>query len=490
MKKVEIDPVTRLEGHAKIAIFLNDEEDVESAYFQAPELRGFEQFSIGRNVEEMPRITTSICGVCPMAHHMASAKALDDLYGVEPTPTGEKIRRLMYNAYTFSDHLLHFYYLGGPDFIVGPDADPAKRNILGVIEEVGMDVGNRVIKNRSFGQKILEIVAGDPIQPVSCTAGGVTKGLSEEERQEIEKMAESMRDFAEFTIDAFHDIVLENEDYVDLIKSDPYTLDTHYMGLVDENNKVNLYDGDIRAVDNVGDEIARFKGQDYLDHIGEKVHDSWTYLKFPYLKEKGWSGIESGEGSGIYRVGPLGRLNASEGMTTSLAHKEYERMYETLGGKPVHATLAYHWARLIEIMFAAERVLEISKDEDITNNDIRNIPEGSPDEGIGVTEAARGTLIHHYQTDEEGVLEDVNLIVATTHNNGGICMAVEEAAKGVIDGADVSEGDLNKVEMAFRAHDPCIACATHSLPGNMPLELEVYNSAGEKIANSSKRSER
>ncbi|KXA89497.1 F420-nonreducing hydrogenase [candidate division MSBL1 archaeon SCGC-AAA259B11] len=482
MKKVEIDPVTRLEGHAKIAVFLNDEGEVENAYFQAPELRGFEQFNIGRNVEEMPRITTSICGVCPVSHHMASAKALDDLYDVEPTPTAEKIRRLMYNAYTFADHLLHFYYLGGPDFVVGPEADPAKRNVLGVIEEVGKDIGEKVIKHRSYGQKILEIIGGDPIQPVNCTAGGVTKGLSEEERQEIEEMAKSCLEFAEFSLDVFDDIVLGNEDYVELIKSDPYTLKTHYMGLVDENNDVDLYDGDIRAVDTKGKEITKFDVNEYLDHIGEKVQDSWTYLKFPYLKEKGWKGIESGNENGIYRVGTLGRLNAADGMKTPTAQKERERMYETLGGRPVHETLAYHWARLIEITSAAERMVELAGDETITNDDNRNIPDTTPDEGIGVTEAARGTLIHHYQTDENGVLEDVNMIVATTHNNGGICMAVEEAAEGVINGGNVTQGALNKVEMAFRAHDPCIACATHSLPGNMPLELTVYNSDGKEIA--------
>ncbi len=487
MEKVEIDPVTRLEGHAKISIFLNDEEEVESAYFQAPELRGFEQFSIGRNAEEMPRITTSICGVCPVAHHMASAKALDDLYNVEPTPTAEKIRRLIYNTYNFEDHLLHFYYLGGPDFIVGPEADPSKRNVLGVIEEVGMEVGEKVIKHRSYGQDIVKTLAGDAIQPVSCTAGGVTKGVTEEERQDILEKAESCLEFAQFTLDAFNDIVLENEDYVELIKSDPFNLDTHYMGLVDENGHDNLYDGDVRVVDTQGDEIVKFEDRDYLDHIEEKVHDTWTYLKFPYLKEKGWNGITSGQDSGIYRVGPLARLNASEGMSTPLAQEEHDRMYEVLGGKPVHATLAYHWARLIEVLFTAERMVELASDESITNDNIRNIPDETPDEGIGVDEAARGTLYHHYKTDEDGVLENVNLIVATTHNNGGICMAVEEAAKGVIDGGNVTQGALNKVEMAYRAHDPCIACATHSLPGNMPLELSVYNSDGEKVASDSKK---
>ncbi|KXB01332.1 F420-nonreducing hydrogenase [candidate division MSBL1 archaeon SCGC-AAA261F17] len=486
MKKIEINPVTRLEGHAKIAIFLNDEGNVENAYFQAPELRGFERFCQGRNAEEMPRITTSICGVCPVAHHMAGAKVLDDLYNVEPTPTGEKIRKLMYNTYIFSDHVLHFFYLGAPDFYVGPDADPAKRNLLDMIEKVGLDFGKKVIKHRSYSQNILKTIGGDPIQPVNCMAGGVTKGLSGVERQDIEKKAGECLEFAKFALKTFNDVVLENEDYVELIKSDPYTLDTHYMGLVDENDHVNFYDGIVRAVDTSGDEIVRFEGQNYLDHIAEKVHDSWTYLKFPYLKEKGWKGIESGGESGIYRVGPLARLNAAEGMATPLAQEEYGRMFEVLGGKPVHATLAYHWARLIEVLFAAERMVELASDEDITRGEIRNIPEESPDEGVGVVEAARGTLIHHYKTNERGVLEDVNVIVPTTQNNGGICMAVEKAAKGVISGGEIDQGTLNRVEMAFRTHDPCIACATHSLPGSMPLEVLVYDSEQNEIARSSK----
>ncbi len=480
--RIEINPVTRLEGHAKISVFLDSEGKVENAYFQAPELRGFERFCIGRNAEEMPRITTSICGVCPVAHHMAAAKALDNLYNVEPTPTAEKLRRLMYNSYIFSDHILHFYYLGGPDFILGPESDPSDRNIVGVIKKVGFDAGKEVIKHRSYGQKIIKTLAGDSIQPVSCTAGGVTKGLSEDERKDIEEKAKSCLEFAKFTLESFDDIVLKNEKYTELIRSDPYKLDTNYMGLVDENDKVDFYDGDVRTVDTDGDEIIRFGGSDYLDHISEKVHDTWTYLKFPYLKEKGWKGIESGKDSGIYRVGPLARLNTAEGMSTPLAQEQYDRMYEILGGKPVHATLAYHWARLIEVLYAAEKMVELSNDDSITSKDIRNIPDQKPSEGVGVTEAARGTLFHHYRTDDRGVLTDVNLIVATTHNNGGICMAVEKAVRGVITGGEVSQGDLNKIEMAFRAHDPCIACATHSLPGNMPLEMVVYNSEGREIS--------
>lgn len=486
MEKIEINPMTRLEGHAKVAVFLDEDGRVENTYFQVPTVRGFESFCEGRNAEEMPRTATSICGVCPVAHHMASAKALDDLYGVNPTPTAEKIRRLMYNSYIFEDHLLHFYYLGGPDFIVEPESEPSKRNVLGVIEETGIDIGKRVINNRSAAQSIVKSIGGDAIQPVNCTVGGVLEKLEPEERKEIKSKSESCLDFAKFTLDLFHDIVLGEEDYVDMINSDPYTLDTHYMGLVDEDNCVNLYDGEVSVVNTKGDQLEKFEGQSYLDHIGEKIDNTWTYLEFPFLKKRGWKGIESGEEGGIYRVGPLARLNASDGMSTPLAQKEYDRMYEALGGKPVHKTLAYHWARLIEMLFAAERMVELSEDENITGEDIRNVPSRAPKEGIGVVGAARGTLYHHYKTSENGVLEDVNLIVPTTHNHGGICMAIDKAARGAIDGGEISKRDLNKIEMAFRAHDPCMACATHSLPGKMPLEVVVFDSEGREIEKKSK----
>jgi len=272
------------------------------------------------------------------------------------------------------------------------------------------------------------------------------------------------------------DIVLKNSEYVDLIKGDIYNnIKTNYMGLVDENNKVNFYDGEIRVTDPEGQEYAKFKPKDYLKHIAEHV-EPWTYLKFPYLKGKGWKGFVDGNDSGIYRAAPLGRLNASDGMATPLAQAEYERMYDTLGGKPVHATLATHWARVIELMYAAERLLELAQDPEITSKEIRTIPTSEPSEGVGVVEAPRGTLYHHYVTDEKGILKKVNLIVGTTNNHAAISMSIKEAAKRLIKkGVVVTEGLLNKVEMAFRAYDPCFACATHSLPGAMPLVVDIYD---------------
>jgi F420-non-reducing hydrogenase large subunit len=478
VRTVTIDPITRLEGHGKISIFLNDEGDVENAYMQIPELRGFERFCEGRRAEDMPIITPRICGVCPVAHHMASTKALDAVYKVEPTSTAAKLRELMYMGYHIYDHILHFYFLGAPDFIVGPDAPPAERNIFGVLKKVGIDIVKQVIKHRAYGQRITEILGGKATHPTCGLPGGISKGLNQEERQEIEDMARSSVEFAQFSLELFNSVVLGNKDYVDLILSDPYQLRTYNMGLVDENNNLNLYDGEIRVSDQKGKEFDRFEAKDYLKHISEHV-EPWTYSKFTYLNKVGWEGLTDGPDSGVYRVGPLGRLNAAEGMATALADEEYKRMFDTLDGRPVNSTLAFHWARLIELLYAAERAVELATDPEITSSNLRN-PVGEPGEGVGVVEAARGTLFHHYKVDDEGLLEKVNLIVATTNNYAPICMSIREAAKSLIKGGEVNDGLLNMVEMGFRAYDPCLACATHCMPGEMPLVVDIYDS-GRKL---------
>jgi len=480
VKKITIDPITRLEGHGKIEIFLDDEGNCDRAYLQIPELRGFEKFSEGRPAEEMPRITTMICGVCPTAHHMASTKALDDLWKVEPTSAAKKIRELMYNAFQAEDHILHFFFLGGPDFVVGPQAPAAQRNVLGVIAKAGLEAGKKVIEVRKRLRGILRIIGGKPVMPTCGLPGGVSKQITEEERTTIIDTAEYAVDFAKFALALFDDIVLKNKDYVDLVTGDVYQHRTYYMGLVDKNNKVNFYDGLIRVVDPAGKEFAKFRVQEYLDHIREHV-EPWTYVRFSYLKKVGWKGFVDGKESGVFRVAPLARLNASDGMATPLAQAAYEKMYKVLGGKPVHSTLAFHWARLIEALYASERIRELAHDPELTSPDIVNLPTETPKEGIGVVEAPRGTLIHHYQTDDRGILTKVNLIVATQNNSAAINMSVEKAAKALIRGGKVPDGILNMIEMAFRAYDPCHACATHSLPGGMPLEVNIYNSKGSLI---------
>jgi len=479
-KRISIDPVSRLEGHGKIEIFLNDSGNVDRAYFQVPELRGFEVFSVGRPAEEMPRITPKICGVCPTAHHICSAKTLDDLFKVEPTETAKKIRELMYNAFMMEDHTLHFFFLGGPDFVVGPQAPAAERNILGVLGKVGLEIGGKVIAIRKELREIISLIGGRVIHPVCGLPGGVSKPLTEEDRQRILQAGQRSIEFAMFALQVFNDVVLNNDEYVSIITGGIYRHETYYMGLVDENNKVNFYDGKIRVVDPEGTELSKFAVQDYLDHIEEHV-EPWSYMKFPYLKKIGWKGFVDGKDSGVYRVAPLARLNAADGMATPLAQQEYERMYDMLGGKPTHNTLAFHWARLIEALYAAERIVELAQDASITGTDIRNIPTETPVEGMGVTEAPRGTLFHHYRSDEKGIITSVNLIVATVNNAAPICMSIEKAAKELIKGGEVSEGILNMVEMAFRAYDPCFACATHSLPGQMPLIVNMRDKDGNII---------
>jgi F420-non-reducing hydrogenase large subunit len=481
MKRVTIDPITRLEGHGKIEIFLTDEGDVENAYLQIPELRGFERFSVGRLAEDMPNITNRICGVCPEAHHMASAKALDALFHVDPPPTAKKLRELFYSLFFATDHTTHFYALAGPDFVMGPHAPVAERNILGIIGKVGMDVAGKVLKMRRDGHHLIKMMSGRPVHPNWGIPGGVSRGINEEQREEIEKLGLDAIEFAKFTIQLFNDIVLGNPEYVDLIMSDAFVHRTYNMGTVDENNHVNFYEGKIRVVGPDGKEHAKYDAKDYPDYIAERV-EPWSYLKFPYLKKIGWKGLVDGEDSGVYKATPLSRLNAADGMATPLAQAEYERMYETLGGKPVNHTLATHWARLIELLYAAERWVELSTDPEITGDEFRVLPTETPDEGVGSVEAPRGTLTHHYWTDERGVLTKVNLIVGTTNNYAPISMSIKSAAQALITkGTEVTEGLLNMVEMAFRAYDPCFGCATHTLPGQMPLEVVIRNQDGEIV---------
>jgi len=479
-KKITISPITRLEGHGKIEIFLNDAGEVDHAFFQVPELRGFEKFCEGRAAEEMARITPRICGVCPTAHHMASAKALDDLFDAPPPPAARKLRELMYSTFMVEDHLLHFFFLGGPDFIVGPDAPAGARNILGVIGKLGTEASLRLISLRKRCREIMSTIGGKAIHPVSAVPGGMAKGLTENDRENAVAVAAEAVDFCRFTLQAFGEIVLNNPAYVELVTGEIYRHDTYYMGMVDRNGKVNFYDGQINVVAPDGTQFAKFGAADYGTHIAEHV-EPWTYVKFPFLRKVGWAGFRDGAGSGILAVAPLARLNASSGMATPLAQAEYERMFATLGGKPSGHTLAMHWARLIEALYAAERMLELASDPEVASKDIRNIPTRIKGEGFGVVEAPRGTLYHHYQSDSRGLITKVNLIVATQNNIGRIALSIDKAAKALIHGGKVEEGQLNKIEMAFRAYDPCLSCATHASPGSPSPEIEIRNPDGSVL---------
>jgi F420-non-reducing hydrogenase large subunit len=482
MTKITIDPITRLEGHGRIEIFMNSDGEVDRAYFVVPELRGFEKFAVGRLAEDMPQITSRICGVCPTAHHMAATKALDDLFQVDPPPAAKKIREMYYNVFMLEDHALHFYFLGGPDFIVGPQAPKEERNILGVIQRVGLEVGTQVIAMRRELREIMARLGGKAIHPVLGLPGGVSKAVDKEYREQLIAVAEKGVDFALFTLGAFKDLVLANDQYKELILSEAYTHRTYYMGLVDDQNQANFYDGQIRVVDPDGKEFVKFDGRDYIDHVAEHV-EPWTYVKFMFLKSVGWHGFEDGPQSGVFSVAPLARLNVCDSLATPRAQEAFQQMYETLGGRPVHQTLANHWARIVEMIYAAERFLELARDPDLTDPEVRRLPEATPRKGVGVVEAPRGTLIHQYETDERGVLTSANLIVATQNNAARIAMSVDKAAKAMVKAKNgsVDEGLLNMVEMAFRAYDPCHACATHAIPGQMPLLVRVWDAEGHVI---------
>ncbi len=412
---------------------------------------------------------------------MASGKAVDAVYKAKIPAAAAKLRELYYMAHFIHSHTAHFDALAAPDFVVGPDAPPAERNILGLVNKVGIDIGREVIRQREISQIIQQMIGGRATHPVWNLPGGVTRALAREDRDSIKKFAPGLVGFGEFGLKLFDDIVLKNKAYLDLILGDGYELVTNYMGLVDDKNRVTFYDGTVRVVDPDGKEIDRYRESEYLDHVAEHV-EPYTYLKFPYLKKLGWQGFKEGKGTSLYQAAPLARFNAADGMATPKAQAAYEKMFATFGGKPVHKLMAMHWARLIEILYAAERLVELVADEEILDPNVRVIPSATPSEGVGIIEAPRGTLTHHYVTDARGIVTKANLIVGTTNNNAPISMAVKKAAmKFIGKGGEVKEGLLNMVEMAFRIYDPCFSCATHSLPGHMPLTIEIKNASGETV---------
>ncbi|MGD9309950.1 MAG: Ni/Fe hydrogenase subunit alpha [Desulfosarcina sp.] len=459
-RRILIDPITRIEGHGRIDIRLNDAGNVARAFFQVPDFKGFEKFCEGRAAEEMPTLTQKICGVCPTAHHIAAVKALDDLFGV-PVPTAARvIRELMHTAFVFEDHLLHFFYLGGPDILVNGAAHAAKRNVFGALEAMGDAIGKQAIQIRQKVRSLNALISGSTLYPVCGLPGGVAHPVDEKTRKSIRETASQALSFARQLLTRFHKIVLRNDQFTKLARSHIFALRTYYTGLVDDAGRVNFYDGQIRVVTPTGKKFVQFPAAAYLEHLRERVVEG-SYMKILYLSAVGWKGAADGPNNGLYRVGPLARLNASVGMATPLAQREYERLYNAVGQKPAHNTLLYHWARLIEVLYAAERMVELAGHPGLTDPRIRNLPTESPTSGVGVCEAPRGTLIHHYQTDSRAIVKQLNLLVATQNNAGAICLSVEKAARALIKNGRVTDKILNRVEMAYRAYDPCLACATH-----------------------------
>ena len=475
-KIVTIDPVTRLEGLAKITVVLNKEGNVKDAYYQVVELRGFERFVQGRPIEEVLRITPRICGVCPVPHHLAPAKAADQIYGVEPPETAKLLREILALGHIIHSHILHFYAFALPDFVLGEKTKPDTHNILGLYQAFP-DVAKEAIKARGYSQKIQAMIGAKATHPVTVIPGGISKGITKEQSEEILGMAKEIIEFGKLGLKVFDDLVVKNKDMMSLINLDAYKMESYYMSVVGDENELDFYQHDtVRVKDKNGKEVAKYHAKDYLDYIAEHV-EPWSYLKFPYLKNVGWKGFEASIQSGLYRVNSLARLNVVDKIKTPLAQEAMETMYSTLGGKPAHHTLGFNWARLVEILYSGERIKEIAEKPEVYSEKYRipvtkNMITG---EGVGVIEAPRGTLYHHYKTDKEGKVTDANIIVSTTNNNAAICLSVKQAAQEMIKRGQYNDDGLNKIEMAFRAYDPCLACATHSLPGQMPLKVEIYD---------------
>jgi len=472
-KTITIQPVSRIEGHAKVLIQLDDSGNVADTKVKVVELRGFEKFCIGRPVEELPRIVTSICGVCPWSHHLASAKATDAVFGVELPPTGKKLRDLCNSIAYTEEHILHFFFLSGPDFVMGPDADYSVRNVIG-IAQANPDIGKTVVRNRHLGAEMLEIVSGKAIHPVTAVPGGFSKPLTQKERDKMLPMAEEVLEFAKFSIKFAKEDIFPK--YLDTVKM-LGVIETGFMGTVSEDGALNLYDGKLRLMKPEGS-FEDFAYDQYTNYISERVED-WTYLKFPYAKSwgEGFS-MDSSNPKGIYRVNSLARINVAEKISTPLAQKEFEEFRESFG-RPAQLTLLYHWARLIELLYNAEHVVELLNDPDITSKDTRATVTPRAAQGVGCVEAPRGTLIHDYETDDKGMVANVNMIVATTNNNAPINMSVNQAAKALIKDGKYDQGILNQVEMAIRAYDPCLSCATHNLDGTIPVRVEIIDSEGK-----------
>lgn len=463
-QKITIEPVTRIEGHAKVTVHMNEDGSVEHAYFHVNEFRGFEKFCEGRLVTEMQQITPRICGICPVSHHLAAAKAGDVVLGCPPPRPASLLRELMHMGQIIQSHGMHFFELAGPDLILGFDADPAIRNVVGLVQ-ADPDLTVKAVRLRKFGQAIISELGERSIHPTFAIPGGVNRTLTPAGRERILADLDAQIETTKIGIKIVKDWVEANRETVDKFAVFP----TGYLGLITPTKGLELYDGDIRLKSRTGEELEIFNVQDYLDFIAEHV-EPWSYLKFPYYKKLGYPG-------GVYRVGPLGRINMVEHIETPMANEELKVFKAINNGAPVENTLYYHYARMIEVLFATERVRVLLEDPDILSNDILNTRQNPVGHGVGVIEAPRGTLIHDYTANEFGQLTKVNLIVSTGHNNYAMSKAVDMVAKEYVHGPDVKEGMLNRVEHAIRAHDPCLSCSTHAV-GQMPLEIKIFDHQG------------
>ena len=465
-RKITIEPVTRIEGHGRVTIHLDDQGVVEQTFFHVDEFRGLEKFCEGRPYYEMPQITQRICGICPISHHLAASKACDAVARVEPTRTAKLLRELMHMGQTVQSHGMHFFHLAAPDLLFGFDSDPATRNVFRIIKE-NPKLALKAVNMRRYGQQIIERLGGKRIHANFSVAGGVNAPLTEENRKAMASELKAMTAIAQEAISIAKGWLEANKETAATFASFP----SSYMVRGDAEGGLQLYDGEIRVKGAQGNFLAQFKPEHYLSFIAEHV-EPWSFLKHPYLRKMGFP-------QGFYRVGPLGRLNVIDKIGTPLAQEEFKLFKQINGGLPIEGSLYYHYARMIEALYGVERIGQLLDDPDIMSTNVRNYPPLSnvPGQGVGVVEAPRGTLFHDYSTDENGVLTRVNLIVATGNNNWAMHTAAGVVAKAYVDGTKLTEGMLNRVEAAIRCYDPCLSCSTHAI-GKMPLEITLIAADG------------
>ncbi|MHA1941071.1 MAG: Ni/Fe hydrogenase subunit alpha [Candidatus Hodarchaeales archaeon] len=469
-KVIKVDPVSRIEGHAEIKLLLDESQKLVDAQVKIVEVRGFEKFLVGRPIEEMPLLTPRMCGICHTPHHLCSAKAVDSAFGLEPEDipsTAYKLRQLMLFGSYIHSHVLHFFYLAAPDFVLGPNSDPAKRNVIGLLE-ANPELVKRVIAARKVGQTITKILGGRSVHPVTGVPGGQSHGLSNEDRDKIERDVKGIA--TDFLPDA-KDLALSLFDqYFDVI-SNLAVIPTMYMGMVGNEGELEFYNGRIRLLGKNEEIVDEFRGIEYRNIISERIKD-YSYLKFPYYKKA------TSFDDGIYRVGPLARLNVIDRINTPIAQELFSE-FRNKFGRPANQTMLYHYARIIELAHSVESVLNLVQDPEITGSKLRTSVKPREGDGVGIVEAHRGTLFHHYVTDRKGIVTDVNLIVATVGNNEAINRSVKDAATNLIVDGIPKEGLTNQLEMVIRAYDPCFSCATHYLKtGAIATEVKIIDFKG------------
>ncbi len=474
-KRIIIEPVTRVEGHGKVSILLDDKNNVTQARLHIVEFRGFERFIQGRPYWEVPVLVQRLCGICPVSHHLAAAKAMDIVAGVDQlTPTAEKMRRLMHYGQTFQSHALHFFHLASPDLLFGFDADVAVRNVLGVAAKYP-DLAVQGVMMRKYGQEIVKATSGKKVHGTGAIPGGINKNLSIKERDGFLKDLDQMMDWARGALKIAKDYTVENLETVGPFGS----FDSNHLSIVREDGCMDLYHGNLRAIDAEGNKIFdQVPPSDYHKVLTEEVKP-WSYMKFPFINSLG-------PDEGWYRVGPLARINTCDFIDTPEAEAARQEFMAVTDGKPNNLTMAYHWTRMIETLHSIEKIQELLNDSDLQGEDLM-VTGDRRGEGIAIVEAPRGSLFHHYQVDENDQVTMANLIVSTTSNNIPMNRAVQKVAQDHISGvAEITEGLLNHIEVAIRAYDPCLSCATHAL-GKMPLEVTLVDAEGKVVDTKSTR---